>query len=113
MAGTTRGVAALRAAREWINRVPRAAPWAGNSHPFGVQNAGLPSPHHFAGSRGTGVRSGHPAEGSRMSDADALLDAIFDNPDDDTPRLVYADWLQEHGQANYAEFIRLQCAAAR
>lgn len=46
-------------------------------------------------------------------DADALLDAIFDAPDDDTPRLVYADWLQEHGQENYAEFIRLQCAAAR
>jgi uncharacterized protein (TIGR02996 family) len=46
-------------------------------------------------------------------ESDALLDAIFDAPDDDTPRLVYADWLQEHGQPNYAEFIRLQCAAAR
>jgi uncharacterized protein (TIGR02996 family) len=46
-------------------------------------------------------------------EADALLDAIFDHPDDDTPRLVYADWLQEHGQENYAQFIRLQCAAAR
>lgn len=46
-------------------------------------------------------------------ESDALLDAIFDAPDDDTPRLVYADWLTEHGQPNYAEFIRLQCAAAR
>lgn len=46
-------------------------------------------------------------------EADAFLDAIFDYPDDDTPRLVYADWLQEHGQENYAQFIRLQCAAAR
>ncbi|HEY1187236.1 MAG TPA: TIGR02996 domain-containing protein [Gemmata sp.] len=46
-------------------------------------------------------------------EADALLDAIFDAPDDDTPRLVFADWLQEHGQENYAQFIRLQCAAAR
>jgi uncharacterized protein (TIGR02996 family) len=46
-------------------------------------------------------------------EADALLDAIFDHPDDDTPRLVYADWLQEHGQEDYAQFIRLQCAAAR
>jgi hypothetical protein len=26
---------------------------------------------------------------------------------------VYADWLDEHGQANYAAFIRLQCEAAR
>jgi uncharacterized protein (TIGR02996 family) len=48
-----------------------------------------------------------------MSDADALLDAIFAAPADDTPRLVYADYLQEHGQEHYAEFIRLQCAAAR
>jgi uncharacterized protein (TIGR02996 family) len=46
-------------------------------------------------------------------EADALLDAIFAEPDDDTPRLVYADWLEEHDQANYAAFIRLQCAAAR
>lgn len=46
-------------------------------------------------------------------EADAFLDAIFDTPDDDTPRLVYADWLAEHGQEHYAQFIRLQCAAAR
>lgn len=46
-------------------------------------------------------------------EADALLDAIWAAPGDDTPRLVYADWLEEHRQANYAAFIRLQCAAAR
>jgi uncharacterized protein (TIGR02996 family) len=46
-------------------------------------------------------------------EAELLLDAICDRPDDDTPRLVFADWLQEHGQENYARFIRLQCAAAR
>ncbi|MBN9122346.1 MAG: TIGR02996 domain-containing protein [Planctomycetes bacterium] len=45
-------------------------------------------------------------------EADAFLDAIFNSPNDDTPRLVYAAWLQEHGQENYAQFIRLQCAAA-
>ena len=28
-------------------------------------------------------------------EADALLDAIFAEPDDDTPRLVYADWLDD------------------
>jgi uncharacterized protein (TIGR02996 family) len=39
----------------------------------------------------------------------ALLAAIHAEPRDDTPRLVYADWLQEHGQEEYAEFIRLQC----
>ena len=44
-----------------------------------------------------------------MSDEDALLAAINANPDDDTPRLVYADWLDENGQPEWAEFIRLQC----
>jgi uncharacterized protein (TIGR02996 family) len=55
------------------------------------------------------------AENPKMprSDEDGLLAAIRDNPNDDTPRLVYADWLQEHGDEDRAEFIRLQCAATR
>lgn len=44
-----------------------------------------------------------------MSDEDALIAAVIAHPDEDTPRLVYADWLQEHGDADRAEFIRLQC----
>jgi uncharacterized protein (TIGR02996 family) len=48
-----------------------------------------------------------------MSDGDALLAAVIANPDDDTPRLVYADWLDENGQAERAEFIRLQIEQAR
>ncbi|MCE9561249.1 MAG: TIGR02996 domain-containing protein [Planctomycetes bacterium] len=47
-----------------------------------------------------------------MSDEDALLAAIIATPDEDTPRLVYADWLQENGQAERAEFIRLQIQSA-
>jgi len=43
-----------------------------------------------------------------MSDEDALLAAIAAHPDEDTPRLAYADWLQEHDQHIRAEFIRLQ-----
>src|SRR5262245_30142891 len=43
-----------------------------------------------------------------MSEEDALLAAIHANPDDDTPRLVYADWLDEHDQPERAEFIRVQ-----
>lgn len=39
----------------------------------------------------------------------ALYRAICANPDEDTPRLVYADWLQEHGDEDRAEFIRVQC----
>jgi uncharacterized protein (TIGR02996 family) len=45
-----------------------------------------------------------------MSDEPALLAAVCANPDEDTPRLVYADWLDEYGQTERAEFIRLQCA---
>jgi uncharacterized protein (TIGR02996 family) len=50
-----------------------------------------------------------------MSAADraAFLRAIADNPDDDLPRLVFADWLDEHGEPERAEFIRVQCELAR
>lgn len=37
----------------------------------------------------------------------ALLAAIHAQPKDNTIRLVYADWLQENGQPEYAEFVRL------
>jgi uncharacterized protein (TIGR02996 family) len=32
-----------------------------------------------------------------MNHNDALLQAVLASPDDDTPRLVYADWLEERG----------------
>lgn len=48
-----------------------------------------------------------------MNDGDALLAAILANPDDDTARLVYADWLQEHGDEDRAAFIRLQIERER
>jgi uncharacterized protein (TIGR02996 family) len=48
-----------------------------------------------------------------VSEREALLRAICENPDDDTPRLVFADWLQEHGDESRAEFIRVQCEVAR
>jgi len=44
-----------------------------------------------------------------MTDGDALLRAVIENVADDAPRLVYADWLEEHGEPERAEFIRLQC----
>src|SRR5262249_36565663 len=34
-------------------------------------------------------------------------------PDDDAPRLVFADWCDEHGDPERAEFIRLQFEAER
>src|SRR5437764_386728 len=43
---------------------------------------------------------------------DAFLQTILDNPDDDLPRLVFADWLEEHGNPR-GTFIRLQCERAK
>ena len=42
----------------------------------------------------------------------ALYQAILDAPDDDTPRMVYADWLDDVGEARRAEFLRVQCRIA-
>jgi uncharacterized protein (TIGR02996 family) len=42
----------------------------------------------------------------------AFLQYICANPDDDTPRLVYADWLEDHGRPERAEVIRVQIELA-
>jgi uncharacterized protein (TIGR02996 family) len=50
-----------------------------------------------------------------MAHNDAFLQAIYADPDDDTPRLIYADWLEEQGDAllaAWAELIRIQVAVA-
>lgn len=47
-----------------------------------------------------------------LSQHEAFLRAIFDAPDDDTPRLVYADFLEENGEPERAEMIRWQCTPA-
>jgi uncharacterized protein (TIGR02996 family) len=57
-----------------------------------------------------------------MTEVAALLRAITAHADDDTPRLVYADWLDENrpdkrpspaeGPSARAEFIRVQCRLA-
>ena len=36
-----------------------------------------------------------------------LLRVILETPADDVPRLIFADWLEEHGEAERAKFIRL------
>jgi uncharacterized protein (TIGR02996 family) len=51
-----------------------------------------------------------------VSDEAALLAAIREHPEEDTPRLVYADWLDEQGgpeNTKRAEFIRVQIELAR
>ena len=48
-----------------------------------------------------------------MTDGEALLAAIIAHPEEDAPRLIYADWLEENGQGERAEFIRVQVELAR
>lgn len=50
-----------------------------------------------------------------MTQEDAFLQEVLENPSDDAPRRVYADWLTDQGgMANAArgEFIQLQCDLA-
>ena len=47
-----------------------------------------------------------------LADNKALLRAIAADPDEDTPRLAYADWLDENNEPKYAAFIRAQIALA-
>jgi uncharacterized protein (TIGR02996 family) len=48
-----------------------------------------------------------------VSTRDAFIAAILASPDDETARLVYADWLDENGEGVPAAFIRAQCQRAR
>lgn len=47
-----------------------------------------------------------------MSEGELLLKAIRDNPEADDPRLQYADWLDDNGQCERGEFVRVQVALA-
>jgi uncharacterized protein (TIGR02996 family) len=47
-----------------------------------------------------------------VSQDHAFLQGVIEQPDDAAPRLVYADWLEENGDPDRAEFIRTQCQLA-
>lgn len=47
-----------------------------------------------------------------MTDAEALLAAVLERPEDDIPRLVLADWLEENGEPERGEFVRVQIELA-
>jgi uncharacterized protein (TIGR02996 family) len=44
---------------------------------------------------------------------ESFLRAIADAPEDDVPRLVYADWLEERGDDTRADCLRLECDGVR
>jgi uncharacterized protein (TIGR02996 family) len=47
-----------------------------------------------------------------MNDEQAFINQILAEPDNDANRLIYADWLDEHGDAR-GEFLRAVCALQR
>src|SRR4051794_37466962 len=51
-----------------------------------------------------------------MDERQARLVAIIASPEQDAPRLAFADWLEKHGDKHdhaRAEFIRVQCRSER
>ncbi len=52
-----------------------------------------------------GRKRAHSASGG-------FLQAIHAEPDEDAHRLVYADWIEENGDPDRADFIRVQCQLA-
>lgn len=47
-----------------------------------------------------------------MAGAEAFLRAVAEEPLEDAHRLAFADWLDDHGHAARADFVRLQCQLA-
>src|SRR5262249_51258581 len=64
-----------------------------------------------------GVSRHHPLNRVQRENMDdhllALLRQAKEEPHDDGPRLVLADYLEDRGDLARAEFIRLQCRVAR
>ena len=46
-----------------------------------------------------------------VPDERPFLEAILEDPENDVPRLIFADWLEDRGDPR-AEFIRVQCELA-
>lgn len=63
---------------------------------------------HMSISRATLKVNNHRVQLQLTDDEASFRKAICWNPADDAPRLIYADWLDEHGKEEHAEFIRLQ-----
>jgi uncharacterized protein (TIGR02996 family) len=48
-----------------------------------------------------------------VTDLEALYRAVLARPEEDTPRLAYADEVEERGDQERAEFVRLACACEK
>jgi uncharacterized protein (TIGR02996 family) len=52
-------------------------------------------------------------QADRQSSEASFLDAIREHPEDLSYRLVYSDWLEEQGEQDRAEYLRLECPWAK
>ena len=112
MGGTGDDARALFGPSSWWGMKLSSARWLD----FVKSSRGRDVPRDLADRRRRGRRPAGPHPGGfAMSGglAKGFLDDIVANIDDDTPRLVYADWLMENGQDDRAEFIRVQVELAR
>jgi uncharacterized protein (TIGR02996 family) len=97
-------------------------------HALGLLFLVVRSPETFAGSAagGSGRKRKQPAmldtvarkapaeeRGTPADVGEALYQDVLAHPEDEAPRLIFADWLEENGQADRAEFIRVQMELAR
>ena len=61
----------------------------------------MPEPPVVTPAQRTSAPIGH-------ADEDGLLEAIIAAPDDPIPRMIYADWLEEHGETDRASLLRCE-----
>src|SRR4051794_27785012 len=66
-------------------------------------------PENLRNTRGPAVAKSKQSAAERSG----LLEAIRAQAREDGPRLIFADWLDDHGEPERAEFIRLQCEESR
>src|SRR5262249_10670779 len=101
-----------RRRRHAVHRPDRPAAAPGRQPPAG---AGADRVARQQGEQGPSVPTDAPLIEPyvrALPGSEASLRPVAAEPDDDTHRLVLADWLEEHGEAERAEFIRLQCRLA-
>ena len=48
-----------------------------------------------------------------VTERETLLAAVLDHPADDTARLVWSDWLEEHGEVSFGRFLRAGVVASK
>lgn len=102
----------------WKRGVPAEAQEAGEAALWNALAAGMLLHQHEHGSKHAalaalkGEKSPRSAPARTAPEAPELIDAILGAPDDDRPRLVYADWLTEQGDPR-GEFIQVQCTLGR